>query len=190
MNRIFVDCEFIDTGRRLELASIGLEKDRPRGLGYYAEVEDIDSVALGQASPWFMEHVWQHLGGDGGRHLKERAQIAEEVREFVGPKPPTFFAYVDHYDWVLLSQLFGPLVRRPAHWPWGSVNLHQLAQLCRYDAEAEMPKEWDMPGWEWLPEGAHHARAGAAWDRLLAERLAGLVDTDPHLRAVLGELLP
>ena len=186
MNPLFLDCEFIDTGRRLELASIGLE--RPDGSGYYAEVEDIDPMALGQASPWFMEHVWQHLGGNGGSHLRTRSMIAEEVREFVGPKPPTFFAYVDHYDWVLLSQLYGPLVDRPAHWPWGAIDLHLLARLCRYDTD-QMPEEWELEGWDWLPAGAHHARAGAAWDRLLADRLAGLVDTEPELRATMSQLL-
>lgn len=177
--KIFYDTEFIDTGDELILLSIGLERED--GERYYAEPREAD---LSEASDWVEEHVLRHLDSwaawsanvlnkqyESARELylaktKPRHQIAEEIVAFVG-EDPDFFGYVDHYDWVLLSQLYGPLTERPGGWPWGSVNLAIRAVQLGIEPEHDLPLETELKGFEHLPEHAHRADAGAAWTRRL-----------------------
>lgn len=178
--RIFYDWEFIDTGDLLIPLAIGLERED--GERYYAEVRDAD---LSEASEWVDEHVIAHLDSftpvNSARTVqdaydtyiamtKSRHEIAEDIVEFAGDEPK-FFGYIDHYDWVLLSQLYGSLTDRPGGWPWGSINLTVYADMMSINPEHDLPLETELPGFEHLPEHAHRADAGAAWTHELYKLL-------------------
>lgn len=193
MTRLFFDCEFIDCGHHIELLSIGIVRDD--GQTYYAEPAEADFT---QASPWVKQHVMRSMlrcqpgedinPAEWEATVTPRAQIAAEIESFAGPGP-RWYAYVDHYDWICLSQLYGPLVDRPAHWPWGSINLATLAEqvgIDPEDPEEMMPGEVELAAEHGLilPEGAHHALAGAWWDQLLWKRIQIRAGDDPDYAAV------
>lgn len=202
--RLFFDCEFIDRGDAgIELLSIGIVRED--GATYYAEPAE---ARLTHMNAFVAEHVVPHLVSQRTHTLdndlarthtvKPRRQIADEIAEFAG-EDPRWYAYVDHYDWVCLSGLYGSLVDRPVSWPWGSVNLHTLAGLAGVDAEEEMLSEeqltapplavtvghdlWVGPP---LPAGAHHALAGAIWDRVLWDLIQLRAGDDPELAALVA----
>lgn len=127
MNRqICYDTEFHEDGRTIDLISIALvDQD---GDEYYAVSSDFDVAAV-LAHPWLSENVWPSLptrvvperNGTGGSRteldltnpdVKPRAQIAEEVAEFIlrdGPDPE-LWAWYSAFDHVALCWLYGPMV--------------------------------------------------------------------------------
>lgn len=119
--KFFFDTEFIDDGHRIHLISIGIAAED--GRTYYAELLPASALYVLGASDWVMLNVALHL--QGGAALKARDRVAREIVEFVGDRPE-FWAYVADYDWVALSQLFGPLTQRPHGWPWTALDTFQL----------------------------------------------------------------
>lgn len=152
--RIFFDTEFIDDGKTIELISIGMVRDDGEEL--YLESGEIN---WRNASQWVLENVHPHL--TGVQH--SRAEIAQQVREFVGPKPE-FWAYFAAYDWVVLCQLYGRMLDVPTGWPHFCCDLRQ-----------EM---WNLPK-DLLPEQMvkHNALGDARWVReswYVVQSLSGL----------------
>ena len=116
MSLIWFDTEFIDDGKTIELISIGLVRED--GAEYYAEPVGVD---YSRADLWIKDNVIAHLTGI----TKSRAQIAQEIIEFVGKKPE-FWAYYASYDWVALCQLYGTMMQLPDGWPMYCRDLKQL----------------------------------------------------------------
>src|SRR5581483_2565979 len=145
--RYFFDTEFWDTGERIYLISIGIAAED--GRTYYREVflGQIPRIPPGH---WLTTNVIPHLSGGAIRRLRE--DIAREVVEFVGDRPE-FWAYVADYDWIALSQLYGPLVNRPKRWPWPALDAYQLPDFKKYVTKDAMRPD-------------HHALADAANLRL------------------------
>lgn len=151
--RVFFDAEFIEDGRTIDLLSIGLVDEDGREL--YATSAEADRS---KACPWVQENVLPHLDViPAGPRVSvmlnaSRREIAEAVREFVGPKPE-FWAYYADYDWVALCQLYGRMVDLPAGWPKYCLDLKQVAVMLGDPPLA--PK----------PDLEHHALADARWVR-------------------------
>jgi hypothetical protein len=144
--RIYFDTEFIEDGRTIDLLSIGLVRED--GATYYAEPSETDR---GRASDWVNENVVPYLVGP----MKPRAQIAEEIVEFVGPEPE-FWAWYADYDWVALCQLFGTMMDLPDGWPMYCRDYKQ--DVDRYQPDGFwLPKQDETDG----PE--HHALSDAKW---------------------------
>lgn len=164
MTDLCFDVEFIDTGREIIPVAFGIARDD--GETYYAEPMGVD---WGLASPWVREHVLPHLAVDLA-YVKTRGEIAREIEAFAGPAPE-WHAYVDHYDWVALSQLYGSLVDRPAGWRWDSVNLNREARRLGINVADALPSETELAASHGLllPNSAHHALAGALWDQALLD---------------------
>ena len=141
MTVITFDTEFIEDGRTIDLLSIGMVRED--GKEYYAEPAEADRS---KASPWVCENVLPYLNGP----VKPRAQIAEEIREFVG-HAPVFWAWYADYDWVALCQLYGTMMDLPPQWPMFCRDLRQI------HAGPELPTQDAYDG----PE--HHALADARW---------------------------
>lgn len=180
--RLFFDCEFIEDGRTIELLSIGVVRED--GATYYAE--PLEATFRG-ASAWVAEHVIPHMTrapapGEGSLEafhraratvLKPRKEIAAELLEFAGPSPE-WWAYVCQYDWVALRQLYGRMVDMPEGWPYGCRDVEELTRLCGMRDLDFMPAEHELVGPHAgrgdliLPEGAHHALAGAWYAHDLA----------------------
>lgn len=146
--RYYIDTEFIENGRTIDLISIGIVCDD--GREYYAEV---DEVSWGTADQWVLDNVKPHLVGGFYRHSKK--QIASDTIRFIkeGKGKPQFWGYYADYDWVVLCQLYGRMVDLPEGFPMFCMDLKQLA------VESSNPK---LPGQRGIE---HHALADARWNR-------------------------
>lgn len=163
--RFWFDTEFIDRGRAgIGLLSIGIVAEDNRT--YYAEVAD-ESTA--DANDFVTANVLPYLGDPHGRHSRTRSEIATEIVGFVGGRPD-WWAWYGAYDWVALSNLYGPLTGRPQDWGFASRDVLELTHLAwADDGEAHVPSEVEIANGHGLtvPAGAHHALGGAYFARAL-----------------------
>lgn len=179
--RYFLDTEFIEDGRIIDLISIGIVAEDNSSL-YYVNRE----CDFSKASDWVLENVLLPIGldrkgfsrnpGDSDAHpayresclaARDRAEIARLIIEFVntGCPPsssldkPTFWGYYADYDWVVFCQLFGTMMNLPKGFP----------MYCR-----DIKQECDRLGNPKLPEqdkNEHHALADAYWNKTTWEFL-------------------
>jgi len=158
--RFWFDTEFIEDGRTIDLISIGIVADDERR--YYAISNEFDP---NKARQWVKDHVLSQLLAR--EHRKSRAQIAEEILEFVGlGTKPEFWAYYAAYDWVCLCQLYGSMMQLPETWPR---YCRDLKQWCEMLGDPKLPKQesvehhalndalWTKTAWGWLQEYAKSA---------------------------------
>jgi hypothetical protein len=175
--RIFLDTEFIEDGRTIDLVSIGMVRED--GRTYYGQAQDFDPA---KASPWVREHVLEQLTRcDRSLSLAEelylhrksdrpcstmcpwrsRASLAQEIKRFVATKPiwgeraemPEFWADYASYDWIALCQIFGTMMELPEGWPMFVRDVQQTRdELVRGTGEAIL---W--PGRAGVHEPEHHA---------------------------------
>lgn len=145
--RMWLDTEFMEDGRTIDLLSIGIVRED--GAEYYAVNRDADVT---KANNWVKEHVLPQLGF---ADVKPRSQIRAEVEAFVradGTKPE-LWAYFADYDWVAFCQLFGRMIDLPAGFPrW----CRDVKQLCQEVGDPDLPKQ---------DTGEHHALMDARWTR-------------------------
>jgi hypothetical protein len=163
--KIWYDTEFIDDGRTIELISIGMVAEDGREL--YAVNADMQFVRL-LNHPWLLANVVPHLPRDNDPSwadgwldyshpdVRSREHIRTEVRKFLDDTPDAeLWAYYGAYDHVVLAQLFGPMVDRPASMPMWSRDLMHLITERGVD-KVTLPRQ----------EGGHHnALADARWNR-------------------------
>ncbi len=146
MSRFWFDTEFYETGRTIDLISIGIVSED--GREYYAETETADVFA--QATDWLRDNVRPHLRG--ALFEKPRPIIRQEIISFVGERPELWAYYAD-YDWVVLCQLFGRMIDLPKGWP---MYCRDVKQLCDSLGNPALPKQ---------ESGEHDALADARWTK-------------------------
>lgn len=170
--KVFLDTEFLDDGRLIEMISIGLVAET--GAEYYAVSADCDiKRVLGNS--WLRTNVVPHLPLDLTRDrwawdpqhpdycaVKPRSRIACEILDFFAElSDPETWAYFSPFDTVVLSQLYGPMSELPTSIPGLTRDLMQEAQRHRVD----LPKQ---------TAPVHHALNDARHDLAIA-RAIGLV---------------
>ena len=143
--KFFLDTEFIEDGRTIDLISIGVVAED--GMEYYAESSEVD---WSKANPWVLMNVKPHLLDVP----QPRSTIASELVEFVGDKPE-FWGYYADYDWVVVAQLFGTMMDLPKSWPMFCMD---LKQLCVMKGDPRLPEQ---TGTE------HHVLEDARWNRYI-----------------------
>lgn len=116
--KIFFDTEFIENGPTAPIIPISIGMVREDGEEYYAEFQ---GVPWHEAHEWVKDNVRPYLTGP----IKRKHTIVREILDFVGEKPE-FWAYFADYDWVILCQLFGTMVAKPADWPYFCLDIKQL----------------------------------------------------------------
>ena len=79
-----------------------------------------------------------------------KAVIAKQLQTFVGDTP-TFLGYYCAYDWVVLCQLYGPMLALPKTWP---MYCRDLRQWLDDHGHTQVTQPDDMP---------HHALSDAQW---------------------------
>ena len=126
--KFFLDCEFIDTGREVHLASIGLVRED--GSRYYAELDDCPHH-LG--CEWYQKNVFPHFHG----LTIARERVAAELNNFCGAKPE-FWGWFGSYDWICLCQLYGRMLDMPKGWP---MYINETMQFMRGAGVGR----WDLP---------------------------------------------
>lgn len=153
MTRFFLDTEFDEDGKTIELVSIGLVCED--GRSYYAVSREFDPL---HCNPWVQTHVLSKLPPAGAPEWKPRAQIRDELLTFVneGETQPEFWGYYADYDWVAFCQLWGRMIDLPKHFPMYCRDLKQLMA-------AAMVLKRDLP--EQDPGTMHTAIGDAFWNK-------------------------
>lgn len=171
MVRYFLDTEFIEDGKTIDLISIGIVCEDGREL--YLLNFDCD---FSRANDWVKANVLAHLPARNRLNLARSSddcfgkytshkRIGLEVLDFCNPDKygkPEFWAYYADYDWVVFCQLFGTMMDLPKGFP---TYCRDIKQWC------------DMLGNPNLPEqakGEHHALADARWNKCAWEFIANI----------------
>lgn len=178
--RYWLDTEFIEDGRSIDLLSIGIVAEDGREL--YAESLE---APLSKANDWVKANVLPHLTPIPTRDIDVwmriekrktpclwRLEIMDYVRVFCDPDcygKPEFWGYFADYDWVVLCQLFGTMMDLPKGWP---MYCRDIKQWCDDLGNPRLPEQG---------KGEHHALADARWNRVawefLRERQAASIPT-------------
>ena len=152
--RYYLDTEFIDTGREIDLISIGIVCEDGREL--YAQSVEFDA---NKASDWVFTNVLAHIstcrnGGKvhhahyGGHCIAagfedcpwyKREQIRKAVRDFI-IDPTELWSWCAGYDFVALCQLFGTMMDLPQGWPHYIRDLQQVLDEGKIDDD-ELPQQ-------------------------------------------------
>ena len=167
-SRIFYDTEFIERGPDypLTLISIGLVNDK--GETYYAVSSEFREE---DCNDWVKANVLPYLGGSP---RKTRAEIANDIVQFVYPDKPRWYGYYSAYDHVLLCQLFGTMIQLPKGWPMYTRDLKQMLDEI---GNPRVPKDlnggilhnaledalWNKRVYEWVSRN-HKARMEALFN--------------------------
>lgn len=96
-NIVFIDTEFTDLDPyKGELLSVGIVK--LNGEELYIELE-----CEAEPTAWVKKHVLKQLNGP----KLSRVQAAQNIKEFLGNTQPFAVGFVDNYDVIYLTKLFG-----------------------------------------------------------------------------------
>lgn len=166
--KYFLDTEFIEDGRTIDLISIGIVADDGREL--YLLNYDCDHS---KASEWVQTNVLAHLPSMplpqlhssakafldsevGKQGWRNKGAIADEVLNFCSPKiygKPEFWGYYADYDWVVFCQLWGTMMDLPKGFP---MYCRDIKQWCDELGNPELPNQ---------DEAEHHALSDARWNK-------------------------
>lgn len=125
--RFYFDTEFLDDGIHIDLISIGIVTDDLREL--YMVSSEFDDRRL-TPDHWLRTHVLNHIPANQKKH--RRLDIAREVSHFLEDCTELWGWYCA-YDWVVLCQLFGPMVDRPKHFPKLAHDVKQRADAIGFN---------------------------------------------------------
>ena len=155
MTAWFLDTEFDEDGRTIELISIGLVSDDPAEKLYYAISSEFDP---NHCNDWVKQNVLPKLTGP----RVPRAEIMLDVltliesSKFNSRSPLAFWGYFADYDWVVFCQLFGKMVDLPDGFPMYCNDLRQL--MTEYGIHKDqLPKQ--------SKSSEHNALADARWTK-------------------------
>jgi hypothetical protein len=155
--KFFVDTEFIEDGKTIDLLSIGIVAEDGRALYMESKEADFD-----KANDWVKANVFPQLFPVGSGYKSTKAEIRNEVLKFVGADRPEFWGYYADYDWVVFCWLFGSMIDLPKEWP---MYCRDIKQLCDDLGNPRLPEQG---------KGEHNALADARWNKLAFEFLEGL----------------
>ena len=188
--RIFYDWGFIEDGRTIEPISIGMVADDGRELYLVNEDAGAgtlhEQICRHQ---WLMENVVPHLPlyarRPGERHygksststantykgffsldlndnrVVSRRFMRNAIRDFLDASAPVeLWGYFASYDHVLLAQMFGRMIDRPASMPMWTNDVQQVAAALGLDNSlppqigtahnALDDARWTKAAWEYL----------------------------------------
>lgn len=171
--KYWLDTEFIEDGKTIELISIGIVCEDGREL--YLINNECD---FSKANDWVKENVISQLQPRtlpiNDRVWTHRMNIRREVADFMGAvlpavlsdddnswryalaegKPkPEIWTYYGSYDWIVLCQLFGTMMDLPAGFPMYTMD---LKQWCVQLGDPRLPAQG---------KGEHSAIEDARWNR-------------------------
>lgn len=119
--RYFLDTEFIDDGKTIDLISIGIVSEY--GAEFYRVSRDFN---LDKCTQWLIDNVIKNLIRDTDEWVFNN-QIANDILAFLGNDSNIeFWGYYPSYDWVVFCQLFGPMIELPKPLPHRINDLKQL----------------------------------------------------------------
>ena len=162
--KFFLDTEFIEDGKTIDLISIGIVASD--GREFYRLNYDCD---FSKASQWVQDNVLNSIPLPNVYPTREafpsselrkqgwrnKDQIAKELLDFVeqGKAKPEFWGYYADYDWVVFCQLFGTMMDLPKGFP---MYCRDIKQFCDYLGNPKLPEQG---------KGEHNALADARWNK-------------------------
>ena len=157
--KYFIDTEFIEDGKTIDLISIGIVAED--GREYYAETYALHHPEIGRrirAHEWLMANVVPHLAGTP-EVQRAPMELRDEIRYFVYGPDPKFWGYCSAYDWVVLNQLYGSMVDHPRAWEFYCHDIAQFAEDNGINRRLFPKQHLGAHGAE------HNALADARWTR-------------------------
>ena len=158
--RYWLDTEFIDDGKTIDLISISIIAEDEQE--YYAISNEFDPLKAGD---WVTQKVLPKLPPRKEIVWKPRSQIRDEIVKFVFKNAygqsdatqdinkPEFWAYYAASDWVCFYQLFGRMIDLPSGFP---MYCNDIKQECDRLGNPQLPKQQD---------GEHNALEDARWNK-------------------------
>lgn len=157
--KYFLDTEFHEDGKTIDLLSIGIVSEDGREFYAVNANADFSRIEKSESCAWLRENVMPHI--DRSVAIS-KFTIRERVLGFVAGDPsPEFWGYYADYDWVVFCQLFGRMIDLPKGFPMFCRDIKQLA------VDAGNPT---LPPQEFAE---HHALADARWNRIAHDFLVG-----------------
>lgn len=145
--KYFIDTEFNENVHPIELISVGIVAEN--GREYYGLHDNYakhaaylrgdgkkeDYPHLHSCNAWVKKNVLPYLhltrdmrNGDI-RTIANSEGLKNAIALFVDNDPfPEFWAYYGHYDWFLITQLFGSFMNLPKNWPHACYDILQFAR--------------------------------------------------------------
>lgn len=181
--KFFLDTEFIEDGKTIDLISLGVVSED--GKEFYVQNLDCD---FSRASEWVRRNVLMQLpefdigpwkpapkldaylrNGVWLRHDEIGTKFLNFIHsaspynyERTKHEKPEFWGWYSDYDWVVVAQLFGPMVLLPKEFPQFCMDIKQMAVMQGNPNVKEA-----VP----LPEGVHNALEDAKWNKKVYEWL-------------------
>lgn len=173
--KYFLDTEFIEDGKTIDLISIGMVCEDGREL-YLQNLE----CEFEKASDWVVENVFPGLTDfkldivefqtlafrkrifkpivptqlDYHSVWQFRNSIAERIKNWIAhDTDPEFWGYYADYDWVVFCQLFGKMINLPRSFP---KYCKDIKQLCVDLGNPKLPEQ---------TSGEHNALEDARWNK-------------------------
>ena len=160
--RYFLDTEYIETERAVDLVSIGVVAEDGREL--YAISTEFDPAP---ANDFVRTVVFPALEPRDHPAWMTRDAIRRRLRDFVADDIPSFCCWGGAaYDWWATVQLFPLPERVPDGWKYSAYDVMQLAEQA---GMATDPIDPQLPA---PPPDAHHALVDARWTRRVYDVLA------------------
>lgn len=166
----YLDCEFIEDGKTIDLISIGLVAED--GWEFYALNVDCD---WSKASDWAKQNVLNSLPPkprDFEYQEKDRqahnwlrhSVIGDEILNFIDTDlEPVFWGEYCAHDWLALTQLWGSLVDKPSHFPWHCNDVIQYRESFGLTYIEDWPESLETDGNHNALMGAHTVKARWGW---------------------------
>lgn len=151
----FLDTEFHEDGRTIDLISVALVSERAE---YYAVA--IDGWEPDACNEWVKQNVLPKLPPKTDSQWRLRAEIARDIKNLLlAEDEPVIWGYFSDYDWVVFCQLFGRMIDLPKGFPMYCLDLKQEMKrlgIKREDLPASLRNELE-----------HDALSDARWNRNL-----------------------
>lgn len=166
--KYWLDTEFIEDGKTIDLISIGIVAEDGREL--YLLNGDCDCT---RASEWVKDNVlihlpkrnfrsWAHPDEPLNGRYTSKLKLASLVKDFCDPikyGKPEFWAYYAAYDWVVFCQLFGTMMQLPDSYPMYCMDIQQWRKQL---GDPLLPKQ---------KSGCHDALEDARHNKIMWEFL-------------------
>jgi len=159
----FIDTEYIDLEREIDLISLGVVA--ADGREFYAVSTEFDAS---RANEFVRTVVLPLLEPADDPVWMSRARMKDELVKFIGNDVPRFWSWAGApWDWMAMAQLFPVEERVPAGWRYTAYDVSQLAEDKGFGVS---PVDRSLPQ---APAKVHHALADARWARKLYEAVGG-----------------
>lgn len=151
----FVNSEYIETEREIDLISLGVVA--ADGREFYAISTEFDAT---RANDFVRTTVLPLLEPRDHPAWMSRADIRDRLLAFIGTDIPRFWSWAAApYDWMVLAQLFPLEERVPDGWRYTAYDVSLLVENAGLSVT---PVDQSLPQ---APANVHHALADARWVR-------------------------